>query len=438
VEPPLPVQATPPPLAPAEPPLPVQATPPPLPPAEPPPMPPAEPPLPVQATPPPMEPAPVPPSPPAKPPATPAPAGRRRPGRAVVLGVAAAALAAVALAVVLGGGDQPKEAAPAPADFDVGGRPTEAAALGDSWIRAIHIVSYAPDGLSTPSFRAALKRAKADGATHVVLKPLIEPDSKTSSELHPKADSPTTDSLADGLQAAEAEGLQTIVEPIVEPEGTYAGAYAPDDAQAFFDDYEGKVHELSKLGGEHGMDGFVVGASLSHLDGEEYTERWQVMIDDARGHCDCPITYAAEDFDRADAATGIWEQVDFIGIDFFGALVDEVSDDPAVLAEAWASRKAKLEALSTKFDKPVWVAELGYESRADQSATSVSAAEGEPSEVSQAALYEAAFRTFRGAPWFAGIGWLELDGDGAEPKPDDYGFVGKQAERVLRAWHTAR
>jgi serine/threonine protein kinase len=407
------------------------------PPAEPPP------PIPVQATPPPLPPPPPPPVPVATPPpapslpATPAPA-HRRPGRAALLAVPAAVLAVVAFVVVTGGGDEPKKAAPAPATFDVAGQPTAAAALGDEWIRAIHIVSYENDGYSKPAFRTALKRAKADGATSVVLQPIIEPDSRTSSELHARADSPTQDSLADGLQAAEAEGLLTIIEPILEPEGSYAGDYAPDDGQAFFDAYQDDIHALSKLGGEHGVDGFIVGSTLSALDGEEYTERWKELIEDARGHCECPITYVAEDFERADAASGIWMAVDAISVSMFEALVDEVTDDPAVLAKAWAARRTRLEALSAKFDKPVWMAELGYESRADQSATSVSAAEGEPSEVSQAALYEAAFRAFRGAPRFVGIGWLELNGDGAEPEPDDYGFIGKEAERVLRAWQTAR
>ena len=86
-----------------------------------------------------------------------------------------------------------------------------------------------------------------------------------------------------------------------------------------------------------------------------------------------------------------------------------------VLTRAWDPLKRRLRALNARWDKPVLITDLGYESKADQAAAAAYEAEGEPSEEAQAALYEAAFRAFQGNAWFAG----------------------KQAEEVLRAWHTA-
>ena len=103
----------------------------------------------------------------------------------------------------------------------------------------------------------------------------------------------------------------------------------------------------------------------------------------------------------------------------------------------WEPVKGRLRDLNVRWVKRVVLTDLGYESKADQSAAAVEAAQGEPSEEAQAALYEAAFRAFQGNSWFGGIGWFRLNGDGVQPEPDDYSFAGKQAEEVLRAWQTA-
>ena len=85
----------------------------------------------------------------------------------------------------------------------------------------------------------------------------------------------------------------------------------------------------------------------------------------------------------------------------------------------------------------VRMADLAYASVATQSAANFSEARGAASETAQAALFEAAFRAFSGTPWFAGIAWSLLSADGVPPEAKDQFFAGKQAEEVLRAWHTA-
>jgi serine/threonine protein kinase len=369
--------------------------------------------------------------------ASPAPTTRRR-GRllAVAGAVLAAAVAGVALAVALPGGDDP----PPPRAGSDGDAPrpagSAAAPLGDDWVRAVHIYSYDADGLTKPGYVDALRRAKADGATHVVLHPWLTTGDDTSSELSIKEDSPTDATLATGIQVADREGLETIVQPYIETEGTYAGAYDPEDPDTFFSHYEDRIAAYAKLAGEHGSDMFVAGSMLSLLDGPDYTDRWIAILTEARELCGCRVTYTAENVEGAERIE-FWSATDFIGVTPLAPLTDEPSEDPAVLASAWEPSKRALQALNTRWEKPVMLVELGYQSKADQAAAATYQATGEPSESAQAALYEAAFRAFRGTPWFAGIGWYELNGDGAQPEPGDYGFAGKQAEDVLRAWHTA-
>jgi hypothetical protein len=350
----------------------------------------------------------------------------------------------IVVAVVAGGGDggggeaTSSSSAPAATNLQVAGVPSQAAPLGDKWLRTIVLQSYDPDGPSKPEFAAALRTAKADGATHITFTPVLKTDSDSSSDLADQDDRPAGDSFAAGLDAIRKAGMTPIVQPVVEPPGGYAGNYAPDDMDAFFSAYGERVGQYADMAKKYGADVFVIGSTLSQIDGDDFKEHWAQIAQDVKTRCACRITYDAEDPEHA-ADVGLWDSVDLIGVDTLNALTDEPTVDVAKLTAAWEPNKKALAELNTLYGKPVWIPELGYTSRAGQSAMSPfdDEGEGEPSEAAQAALYEAAFRAFRGTPWFEGIAWFELNGDGAASEPLDYAFTGKQGEQVLRAWHSA-
>ena len=359
----------------------------------------------------------------------------RRRARWLVLAGAglAAVLVAVALAVALSAGDEttgPPRTATDSADGD------GPAPLGADWMRAIHLRSRKPDGYRKPAFVKALRHAKGDGATHVIFRPRLTAPSTTSAELIHDEESPTDDTLADGLAVAQREGFKTIVAPLIDFGNSYAGDYAPSDPGDFFDAYEERVAGYADVAGEAGSDTFVVGSLLSQLDDPDYSDRWTAILADARRRCHCRVTYEAENVKGAERVK-FWDATDAIWVAPFEELTAEPTDDADTLLRAWADRKRQLHALNVRWEKPVTIGTLGYQSRSDASAASVTQADGDVSQGAQAALFEAAFRTFRGTPWFGGIAWFEFNVDGEEP-PDDIGFVGKQAEQVLRAWHTAR
>jgi serine/threonine protein kinase len=376
------------------------------------------------------------------PPPAPAPEQESEPARSrrglLLAGLAALAVLAIVLAVVLGGGGgEEGEPTAAAAPLTIAGFQSEAAPLGEDWTRAIHVWTYNRDGYTSDAYAQALQRAKADGATAIVLHPFIRVESETSSELREDEDQPPWDALADGFEAIEGAGLEAIVQPIVEPEGSYAGVYEPDDLDAFFAAYSERVRAWADVAGEHGAAGFVVGSYLSNIDGEGDAERWTGLIEDVRDRCSCLVGYEAEELDGA-GDVQFWPAVDVIGVSSLEPLVEEPTNDPAALAAAWEERKASLREISEEHDKPLVIFDLGYTSREDQAAMPPTEAFGPPSEEAQAALYEAAFRAFRGEEWFRGIAWFEMNGDGRESEPTDYHFEGKAAERVLRAWQTAR
>jgi len=358
------------------------------------------------------------------------PARRRRRRRVLAgAGLAGVALVAVVLAITLPGEDQ---SPPAPTASTADGP----VALGDGWMRAVHVVSYDPDGLAKPGFVDAVRRAKADGATHVILQPMVVADSVESAELVDKPDAPTNATLEAGIRAADREGVKAIIQPYLEVTDDYPGAYAPSDTGDFFDAWRERVAAWADIAGEHGAEAIVVGTMFSQLDGPEHTDDWTAILNDSRERCGCLVTYSAEDIEGAERVQ-FWDAADAIGVSPLAALTDEPSTDVETLERAWQPLKRRLQELNARWGKEVVLTDLGYESKADQSAAAVYEAQGEPSEEAQAALYEAAFRAFQGNDWFGGIGWFELNGDGEQPEADDYSFAGKQAEEVLRAWQTA-
>jgi hypothetical protein len=250
-------------------------------------------------------------------------------------------------------------------------------------------------------------------------------------------DSPTDDTLPDALAAARREGLKTIVAPFMDFNNSYAGAYEPSDPEDFFDTYEERIAGYADVAGKAGSDAFVAGSLLSYLDGEDYTDRWKAILRDARDRCHCSVTYEAENVEGAERVQ-FWDATDFISVAPLEELTQEPTDDVEALVQAWADPKRRLHGLSVRWEKPVAIGTLGWQSMSDASAAPVTQAGGDVSQGAQAALFEAAFRAFHGTPWFRGIAWFEFNVDGEPPKPDDEGFAGKQAEEVLRAWHTAR
>ena len=167
--------------------------------------------------------------------------------------LAALVVIGVVLALTLpGGAEVPTVPSPAPEASDDG-----PAALGDDWVRAVHIVSYSDTGLTAPGFVDAVRRAKTDGATHVVVHPVLLADDVDSPLIARKPDSPTNESLIGGMQAADREGAATIIQPLVDIEDNYPGAFEPWDPEAFFTTYEQRVAEWADIGAEHGADAII-------------------------------------------------------------------------------------------------------------------------------------------------------------------------------------
>ena len=119
-------------------------------------------------------------------------------------------------------------------------------------------------------------------------------------------------------------------------------------------------------------------------------DAWRDLISRARKNFDGEITFAANWPDGA-AAVAFWDRLDYVGIDAYMPLETRDTASPAVddLVRAWREPIAQMRALHEKWDLPVLLTELGYESRPGTAAR----VDGEGvDQGAQADAYEAAFQ----------------------------------------------
>ena len=194
--------------------------------------------------------------------------------------LAVAAVVAVALALTLPDGEVSVRAA----GVHGAHRPEGPVALGDDWLRAIHLASYEPDGYAQPAFVDALRRAKADGATHVVLHPLLETPDR-SSELASKADAPTDETLWPASRSPTARASRPLSSRISRrttstPAPSSRTPTPSSRLRASVSRHTPRSPAEQRRRGRRRLDALAI-------DGADYTDRWSAILTDTRERCDC-------------------------------------------------------------------------------------------------------------------------------------------------------
>ncbi len=123
----------------------------------------------------------------------------------------------------------------------------------------------------------------------------------------------------------------------------------------FFATYEKWITMVAELSAH--ADGFAVGTELGGTAHRE-TE-WRTIIRRVREVYDGPLTYAAN-WDRYQRVP-FWDALDVIGIQSYFPLVKhENLPTQHELDQAWSDLIGRLRRFSTKHDRPILLAELGY------------------------------------------------------------------------------
>ena len=177
----------------------------------------------------------------------------------------------------------------------------------------------------------------------------------------------TLDFLARAVELTREAGLEMFWKPHLGYWGQFSwrGEITFDEGKAwerFFGDYEAFLVDQARFAEARGIRLFAVGVEL---EGTTHREReWRALISEVRRVYSGRILYAAN-WDRLDRVP-FWDAVDAIGVHAYFPLIDgsagETGPPPAraTLADGWNGPLTQLEALSAKHEKPIVLAEIGY------------------------------------------------------------------------------
>ena len=322
--------------------------------------------------------------------------------------------------------------------------------LGTSKPRAIASVekqkgmSYAawwPGLYSTPDADQALAELSADGADWISLIVTRYQDTITSTTIYSGTSTPTDADLIHVISQAHSLGMRVMLKPHLDlandPDhwrGEIGTGFTESDWATWFSAYKSFINHYAQLAQENGADQFCIGTELAAT--EFRTADWQSVAAGVRGIFAGPLTYAANH--GSEGAIQWWDAVDFIGVDAYYPMTNEVDPTYAQLMAAWAPRVASLGALAEHWGKPVLFPEVGYRSQDGANMHPWDYQIGGTVDLQeQADLYQAAFDSLYNQTWFAGMFWWSWETDPFQGGPCDMGYSphDKPAEDVLRHWY---
>ena len=246
-------------------------------------------------------------------------------------GLAAVAVVGVVLALTLPGEQEtPTDAASTAAPAD---GPSRSAT---DWMRAVHVVSYEPEGLAKPGFVDAVRRAKADGATHVVLRPMLmtELDRRRRSSRTSPTRRPTRRSWP-ASRPPTARACRRSSSPISSPRATTRARTSPSDPDAFFDGLRASASRRGRTSRPSTAPTRSSSARCSRSSTAPTTPTAGPRCSTTRAtRCGCRVTYSAEDVEGAERIE-FWDAADAIGVNPLAALTDEPTNDVETLKRAW-------------------------------------------------------------------------------------------------------
>jgi hypothetical protein len=232
------------------------------------------------------------------------------------------------------------------------------------------------------------------------------------------------------LLSAEAHslGLKVMLKPQV---WTGGGGFPgdldyPDPAERaqWFASYGKFVDHYAKLATRVGADIFCIGTEFAKL--SVYEKDWRNLIRRARNHYRGPLVYAAiqgPEFENLK----FWDALDYIGLNNYYPLPDTLATDEIV---------KKVEAVQTKYRKPVIFPEAGFASLEAPHRAPWDETRRKLSPEDQARAYEALMRGFYNKPWFYGVYWWKIGSNGyGGPNDGSHTPWGKPAMDVVAKWY---
>jgi hypothetical protein len=161
-----------------------------------------------------------------------------------------------------------------------------------------------------------------------------------------------------GIEQLHAAGLAAIVKPHVWVPQSWAGAIELEAAteDGWYSAYSEVLQKIAVTAEQSKAEVLVVGTELRGVSG---SDRWESIIAEVRKVFSGKITYVAHGASEAEEIS-FWPQLDAVAVSLYpilGAADDSKKWDIAITDEL-----DRVQAVAQKYEKPVWVAEIGIRS----------------------------------------------------------------------------
>lgn len=317
------------------------------------------------------------------------------------------------------------------------------------WQKGANIVPTSSSEFSNPYFEESLMNLRATGADHVAFVIPYYQATIHSSTIHASWNTPTDESLRDGIRTAHRLGFRVMLVPHIDTDsGEWRAYIAPEVRQVWFAQYNVIIAHYAQLAQAEGVEEYCIGTELISLSSPRHhpnnTNEWRKIIRNTRKKYSGLLTYSANwggyEFGEEAEQIEFWDELDFIGISAYYSLAvagnSEISKEKLLHNwKHWDTKK--IYPLAQKFNKQVLFTEVGYRS--------IEGAHEEPwdykmvrpvSLKEQALAYEALFEYWNNKQILAGLFIWDW-----EPRPDrggerDPSFTPqhKPAEKILQRW----
>ena len=237
---------------------------------------------------------------------------------------------------------------------------------------------------------------------------------------------------------AQEEGMKTILKPQIWVRGAWPGdirMQSQAEWDQFFQYYKKWILHYALLAEFSQIDLFCIGVELKYTTLEQ-PNAWRSLIKDIRKLYGGPLVYAAnwgEEFE----GLSFWDDLDYIGIDFYYPLAKKVEVSEKELTKNFIQELQKVEQVAKAYDKSVILTEIGFRSITApwQMPHDYPGDKGNNAQ-HQALCYKVVLNELKNHDWCEGIYFWKWPSyiEFTRPNDKDYSPIGKPAEEVLREY----
>jgi len=250
---------------------------------------------------------------------------------------------------------------------------------------------------------------------------------------------PSDESLIDIISYARQLGLKVMLKPHVDLlddqeqwRGQIGQNFGEASWQLWFSSYQDFILHYASLAAQTGVEEFCLGCELDSTLGRR--QDWLATIAAIRQIYKGRLTYADDQLESQPGAVTFWNALDYIGQNLYPTLSRKLHPSVSDLCAGWRRILPGLEALSTRWRKPILITEIGYRSLEGGAINPWDWQKAGPVDLKvQRNGYEAALRMVRGKPYLRGIFWWQWFPDASSGGQFDSSYTPyrKPAQLVL-------